>query len=81
MISVLVSVLATAAAVALAGPAAQPAKPSAASGLTSTGQMIVRAVVADRCEVGPSGAVCQGAAPIKPLAVDRPSATRVDIIF
>jgi len=79
MISVLVSVLAAAAVVA--GPGAQPAKPSAASGLVSTGQMAVRAVVTDRCEVGPGGAVCQGTAPIKPLAVDRPSATRVDIVF
>lgn len=75
MISVLVSVLAAA---AVAGP---PAKPADASGLFSTGQMTVRAVVVDRCAVGPSGAVCEGVAPIKPLAVERLSPTRVDIVF
>lgn len=76
MISVLVSVLA-----AVAGPGGQPSKPGVASGLVSTGQMIVRATAVDRCAVGPDGAACQGAAPIKPLAVDRPSTTRVDIVF
>lgn len=79
MIPVLVSFLAATAAVA--GPGAPPSRPSAMSGLISTGQMIVRAKVVDRCEVGPGGAVCQGGATIKPLAVDRPTSVRVDIVF
>jgi hypothetical protein len=77
MISVLVSVLAA----AVAGPGGPPSRPAVASGLVGAGQMIVRATVVDRCAVGPGGAVCQGSAPIKPLSVDRPSATRVDIVF
>jgi hypothetical protein len=78
MIPVLVSFLAVA---AVAEPGARPSRPAAASGLISTGQMTVRAKVVDRCEVGPGGAVCQGGAVIKPLAVDRPTSVRVDIVF
>ncbi len=58
------------------------ALPSPEGGLISTGQMTVRAVVADRCTVSPAGAACQGAAPIRPMAVRQDgSSARVAIIF
>ncbi len=58
------------------------APPTSDGGLVGTGQMTVRAVVADRCTVSPAGAACQGVASIRPMAVrqDGPSA-RVAIIF
>ncbi len=53
-----------------------------ASGLISTSQMTVRATVVDHCTVGPSGATCSGAAPIRPLIVGRGrTASRIDIVF
>lgn len=62
--------------------AAAPSQPSTASGLISTSQMVVRAVVEDRCTVSPAGVTCQGPAPIRPLAAGPArSATRIDIVF
>jgi hypothetical protein len=64
-----------------ASPADLP-KASTASGLVSTGQMTVRAVVVDRCTVGPAGATCDGVAPIRPMSVDKGGpASRIAIVF
>lgn len=53
-----------------------------ASGLISTSQMTVRVVVVDRCTVGSAGVNCEGAAPIRPLAVSQVRSTpRLDILF
>jgi L-asparaginase/Glu-tRNA(Gln) amidotransferase subunit D len=71
-----------ASALVLAASGAGAPKPSTVSGLVSTGQMIVRVVVADRCTVTSTGATCEGAAPIRPLAVSRIGPeSRVDIVF
>lgn len=75
MIAILASVLAAAAS------GSGPPKSATASGLTSTAEMTVRVVVVDRCTVSPAGAICRGVAPIRPLAVSRPSAARIDIVF
>jgi hypothetical protein len=44
--------------------------------------MTVRVVVVDRCTVGSAGVNCEGAAPIRPLAVSQVRSTpRLDILF
>jgi hypothetical protein len=81
MIPMLASALVLAA--ALPTPlAGAPAKPASASGLISTSQMAVRAVVEDRCRVSPDGATCLGLTSMRPMAVTRAHVTsRIDIVF
>jgi hypothetical protein len=64
-----------------AQPAAPP-KPPTASGLISTSQFTVRAVVVDSCTVSSTGATCQGVVPIRPMARNRAlRGARTDIVF
>jgi hypothetical protein len=71
-----------ASALVLAASTAGVPKSATASGLISTAQMTVRVVVVDRCKVAPTGATCEGAAPIRPLAVNQVNpASRIEVIF
>jgi hypothetical protein len=71
-----------AAALLLATTTAGAPRTPASSGLFPTSQITVRVVVVDRCTVSPSGAACEGVAPIKPLDVGRArAAMRIDIVF
>jgi hypothetical protein len=73
--------LASIAVLAAAPPPGLP-KASASSGLISTGQMTVRAVVVDHCTVSPTGATCAGGAPIRPLVQGKvPGGARAEIVF
>jgi hypothetical protein len=61
-------------------PAAADLSKESASGLISTAQITVRAVVVDRCTVGSAGAICDGVAPIRPMSVDK-GGSRIAIVF
>ncbi len=79
---VLAFALALAVQPAASPPPADVAKSSTVSGLTSSAQMTVRVVVVDRCKVTSTGATCEGAAPIRPLAVNQPNrASRIEVTF